>query len=318
MKNIDKRSIILVYTFLLALTFPIASYCSSPIKATAIVSDTIIRQSNLIADGAKPQLISKQFSFTEGPTVDKKGNVFFTDQPNDKIWKYDTNGKLAVFMNKTGRSNGLYFDKKGNIIACADEQDQLWSISPKKKITVLVDGFEGKKLNGPNDLWIDNKGGIYITDPYYQRDYWMRKKPDLAGQKVYYLPKGKKELLMVADNFVKPNGIVGTPDGKYLYVADIGDDKTYKYDIGADGTLQNRRIFTSKGADGITLDNQGNLYLSGNGITVFDPAGKQIEHINIPAKWTANLCFGGKNRDQLFITASESIYLLQMKVKGVE
>ncbi len=314
MKTTDKRSILFLAVLMITLIFPAAS----PAKTIKVIFDTTLQKSNLIADGAKPKLISKQFSFTEGPAVDKKGNIFFTDQPNDQIWEYDLNGKLSVFLSKTGRSNGLYFDKKGNLIACADEHDQLWSINPKGKIKVLVKNLDGKLLNGPNDLWIDKKGGIYITDPYYQRDYWARKKPDLDGQKVYYLSKGKKELVLVTANFVQPNGIVGTPDGKYLFVADIGDHKTYKYEIKADGTLTNRQLFTAKGADGITLDDQGNLYLSGNGITVFDPAGKQIEHIDIPEKWTANLCFGGKNGDQLFITASQSIYLLQMKVKGVE
>ncbi|RYE28917.1 MAG: SMP-30/gluconolactonase/LRE family protein, partial [Sphingobacteriaceae bacterium] len=122
---------------------------------------------SVVANGSRLQLISKQFSFTEGAAVDKKGNVFFTDQPNDKIWEYDVNGRLSVFMEKTGRSNGLYFDKKGNLIACADEHDQLWQISPQKKIKVLVKDLGGKLLNGPNDLWIDAKGGIYLTDPYY-------------------------------------------------------------------------------------------------------------------------------------------------------
>lgn len=318
MKNIDKRSIVLVYALLFSFLFPAVSHSSSTIKAIVLSSDTGIYQSNLIADGAKPQLVSKQFSFTEGPAVDKMGNIFFTDQPNDKIWKYDTNGKLSVFMEKAGRSNGLYFDKKGNLIACADEHNQLWQISPKGKIKVLVAHLDGKLLNGPNDLWIDAKGGIYITDPYYQRDYWTRKTTELEGQKIYYLPKGKKKLVMVADHFVRPNGIVGTPDGKFLFIADIGDNKTYKYEIKADGTLTNRQLFVAKGADGITLDELGNLYLCGNGVTVFNPEGKQIEHINIPEKWTANICFGGKNRDLLFMTASQTIYTLQMKVKGVE
>ncbi|RYE30191.1 MAG: SMP-30/gluconolactonase/LRE family protein [Sphingobacteriaceae bacterium] len=297
-----------LYVLLLVLIFPAATYAQN----TNVVTSAVV------ADGQKPRLVSKQFSFTEGPAVDQKGNIFFTDQPNDKIWKYDINGKLSVFMEKSGRSNGLYFDKKNNLIACADEHDQLWQISPEGKIKVLVKDLGGKLLNGPNDLWIDAKGGIYITDPYYQRDYWTRKKPDLDSQKVYYLPKGKTELVLAAGNFVQPNGIVGTPDGKTMYVADIGDSKIYKYQIAADGKLTDRELFTTQGADGITLDNQGNLYLAGNGITVFNSAGKQIEHIDVPAKWTANLCFGGKNRDQLLITASENLYLLQMKVKGVE
>ncbi len=311
-KNIAKRSIVLL---LLPISiFPTAGFCQM-IKSAA---DVFIQTYPLIEDGAKPILISKQFSFTEGPAVDKAGNIFFTDQPNDKIWKYDINGKLSVFMDKTGRSNGLYFDKNGNLIACADEQNQLWSISPQKKITVLVTGFEGKKLNGPNDLWIDAKGGIYLTDPYYQRDYWTRKKPELDGQKVYYLPKGKKELLLVADNLQQPNGIIGTPDGKFLYVADIQANKTYRYEIKADGTLTNRTLFTEKGSDGMTIDNRGNVYLTGKGVFVFNPEGKQIEHIDIPANWTGNICFGGKNKDELFITASESIYTLKMKVKGFD
>jgi gluconolactonase len=320
MKNLLKKNT-LFFSVLTTLSF--SAYSHSPNNKAiyivpAMIDTTGKQQSEVVADNAQPQLIAKQFKFTEGPAVDKTGNVFFTDQPNDKIWKYDINGNLSVFMDKTGRSNGLYFDKKGNLISCADEQDQLWSISPQKKITVLVDGFEGKKLNGPNDLWIDAKGGIYITDPYYQRDYWTRKKPDLEGQKVYYLPKGKKELTVVVDDLKKPNGIVGTPDGKHLFVADIEGNKTYKYEIKPDGTLTNREVFTEKGSDGMTLDNQGNIYLSGNGVFVFNPQGKQIEHIDIPAKWTGNICFSGKNRDILFITASEGIYTLKMKVKGVE
>lgn len=272
----------------------------------------------LIAPGATVQQISKQFKFTEGPAVDKKGNIFFTDQPNDKIWKYDTEGNLSLYMEKTGRSNGLYLDKKGNLIACADEKNEMWTISSKGIVTVLFDNYQGRKFNGPNDLWITPKGGIYFTDPYYQRDYWERKKPDMEKQNVYFLPKGKKEPILVDDNLKQPNGIVGTPDGRYLYVADIRDSKTYKYEINRDGTLSNRQLFVSQGSDGMTLDNQGNLYLTGRGITVYDPTGKKITNIPVPSGWVGNICFGGKERNTLFITASESIYTLQMQVKGVE
>lgn len=267
---------------------------------------------------SKPQLISRQFSFTEGASVDKKGNVFFTDQPNNKIWEYSADGKLSLFLDSAGRSNGTYFDKKGNLVTCADEHNQLWSISPDKKVKVLLTDFEGHLMNGPNDIWIDAKGGIYMTDPYYQRDYWTRKKPDLDGQKVYYLPKGKKQPIIVDANFKQPNGIVGTPDGKYLYVADIGDNKMYKYTIEKDGKLSDRELFTEQGGDGITLDERGNLYISGNGVTIYNPQGKKIGHIPVPEPWTANLCFGGVNKDVLFMTASKAIYILKMNVKGVE
>ncbi len=271
---------------------------------------------NIVADGATPKLISSQFSFTEGPAVDKYGNIFFTDQPNDKIWKFGINGQLSVFLDKTGRSNGMYFDKKGNLITAADENNQFWSISPDKKVTVLLDNYHGQRFNGPNDLWIDKKGGIFFTDPYYQRPYWERKKPDMADERIYYLPKGKKEAFVVDSNLVRPNGIIGSADGKNLFVADINDRKTYKYDINRNGTLSNRRLFAPMGSDGMTLDNKGNLYLTGQGVTIFDPQGNKILNIPLPG-WTANVCFGGVKKDMLFITASKSVYTLQMKVKGI-
>lgn len=284
----------------------------------SFLSTQIFAQTALYDTATKPQLISKQFSFTEGASVDKKGNVFFTDQPNNQIWEYSVDGKLTLWMDKAGRSNGTYFDEKGNLVTCADEHDQIWSISPDKKVKVLLTDLGGKLMNGPNDIWIDGKGGIFMTDPYYQRDYWTRTKSDLDGQKVYYLPNGKKQPVAVDASLKQPNGIVGSPDGKYLYVADIGDNKTYRFTIGKNGILSNRELFVSKGGDGITLDERGNLYICGNGVTIFNPEGKQIGHIPIPEPWTANLCFGGVNKNILFITASKAVYILQMNVRGVE
>jgi len=286
--------------------------CLTTISSTSFAQDTPYDTLN------KPQLISKQFSFTEGASVDKKGNVFFTDQPNNKIWEYSTDGKLSVFLDSAGRSNGMYFDKNGNLVTCADEHEQLWSISPDKKIKVLLTDYQGHLMNGPNDIWIDNKGGIYMTDPYYQRPWWTRTKPDLDGQNVYYLPKGKHQPFIVDAGLKQPNGVVGTPNGKYLYVADIAANKTYSYTINKDGTLSNRKLFVPQGSDGMTLDADGNVYLTGKGVTIYNPQGTKIGHIAINEPWTANLCFGGVNKDVLFITASTAIYTVQMNVKGVE
>lgn len=272
----------------------------------------------LIKPGAQLIRLPEQFKFTEGPAVDKMGNIFFTDQPNDKIWKYDINGQLTVFMDKTGRSNGLYVDKNGNILSCADEKNELWSISPEKKVTVLLKGQEGQEFNGPNDLWMDRKGGIYFTDPYYQRDYWERKKPDLERQNVYYLPKNGKEAIIVDNDLAQPNGIVGSPDGKKLFVADIRANKTYVYQIQKDGSLSNRTLFAAQGSDGMTLDKKGNVYLTGRGVSVYNPKGEKLGTIPVPSRWTANICFGGKKRNTLLITASESVYTLEMQNKGVE
>ena len=283
-----------------------------------VVKSVQQNQDSVVANGAVLKKVSDQFSFTEGASVDKQGDVFFTDQPNDKIWKYDTEGKLSVFLDKTGRSNGTYFDRKGNLLTCADEKDELWSIDPKGKVTVLLKDFNGHRFNGPNDLWEDLKGGIYFTDPYYQRPYWDRTTPDIKGEKVYYLAKGKKQAVVVADDLEQPNGIVGTPDGKFLFVADIKAGKTYKYKVNADGNLSSKQLFCEQGSDGMTLDNEGNVYLTGDGVTVYNKNGEKIDHIKVPSQWTANLCFCGKKRNILFITASESVYTIEMRVRGVE
>jgi gluconolactonase len=274
------------------------------------------KQSLIIAKGATITKAGEGYSFTEGPAVDPDGNVFFTDQPNDKILKWANDGTISVFMEGAGRSNGLYFDNEGNLLSCADLNNELWLIDKAKKVTVLVKDFEGKKLNGPNDLWVDPKGGIYFTDPFYKREYWSRTEKEIEKENVYYLSPDKK-LTVAASDFVRPNGIVGSADGKTLYVADINARKTYSFKINDDGTLADRNLFAEMGSDGMTTDNKGNVYLTGKGVTVFDSSGKQIEHINIDEPWTANVCFGGKGQKTLFVTASKSVYTLKMKVKGV-
>lgn len=248
------------------------------------------RASGLIAKGATVQKAGTGYSFTEGPAVDPDGNVFFTDQPNDKIMKWSTDGSISVYMDGAGRSNGLYFDNEGNLLSCADLNNELWQIDKDKKVTVMVNDFQGKKLNGPNDLWVDPKGGIYFTDPFYKRNYWTRSEKEIEAENVYYLSPDKK-LTVAAADFVRPNGIVGSADGTKLYVADINAKKTYVFNIKPDGTLSGRALFAELGSDGMTIDNKGNVYLTGKGVTVFDSKGVQIEHIAIEEPWTANVCF---------------------------
>jgi gluconolactonase len=274
--------------------------------------------SGIIAPGARVQKISGAFEFTEGPAVDRRGNVYFTDQPNDRIMKWNAaDGSISTFMQPAGRANGLYFDRKGNLIACADEKNELWSITPAGKVTVLVKNYQGKLLNGPNDAWVRPDNGLYFTDPLYKRPYWKRGPMEQSGEHVYFLSNDRKTFIRVTDDLKQPNGIIGTPSGKTLYVADIGAGKTYAYDIRPDGRLENKRLFCELGSDGMTIDNRGNVYLTGKGVTVFDSKGKKIEHIDIEEPWTANVCFGGRDRKTLFITASKSVYSLPMQVKGI-
>lgn len=285
-----------------------------------LLSAQITDKKSIVAKGAKVEKLGEGYSFTEGPAADAEGNVYFTDQPNDKIIRWSAaTGELSTFSDKTGRANGLYFDEKGNLIAAADAENQLWSFDKSGNPIVLLSDFEGKLLNGPNDIWIAPDGGMYITDPLYKRDYWTRD-PQMQqdGQHLYYLSPDRTRMRRVDESLKQPNGIIGTPDGKKLYVADIGAGKTYVYDVMKDGTLTNKTLFAPMGSDGMTIDNQGNIYLTGKGVTVFSKEGEQIAYIPIDENWTANVTFGGKDRKTLFITAMDSVYGLKMKVKGVK
>mgnify|MGYP001828536063 FL=1 len=291
------------------------------LSATVILLISIgcyAQKSELVADNATLTLVAADYKFTEGPAMAKNGDVYFTDQPNNRIIKWNASDKsVAVYIEEAGRANGLYFDHDGSLLACADENFELWKIDKNKNHVVLVDEFQGKKLNGPNDLWVDLKGGIYFTDPYYQRPYWERKEKEIEEERVYYLNPERTELRIVANDFVQPNGIIGTPDGKMIYIADIGDKKTYSFSISENGDLYNKTVFTEMGSDGMTIDNKGNVYLTGNGVTVFNKKGEEILQIPVPQKWTANVTFGGPDQSVLFITAMNSVYTLDMKVNGV-
>ncbi len=271
---------------------------------------------DVIAPGATLQKLAGGFAYTEGATCDESGNVFFVDQPDNRIMEWSTDGKLSVFMQPSGHANGMEFDARGNLIACADEHNELWAIAPDKTVTVLVTNYNGKYLNGPNDVWIAPNGGMYLTDPFYRRTWWDHTKMDLPNQEVYYLPPGHHNLRRVTDDLKTPNGITGAPDGKTLFISDLGAGQTWRYDILPDGSLTNKTLFCAKGSDGMTMDEAGDVYVTGHGVFIYDSKGTQIRHINVPEAWTGNLCFGGPDHKTLFITASKSLYSIRMAVRG--
>ena len=272
---------------------------------------------DLVQENAEIELVSSQFSFTEGPASDVFGNVYFTDQPNDKIyvWNWKTN-QIEEFLEKTGRANGTFFDQKGNLLTCSDENGEILKINKSGIAEILTTDFNGKRFNGPNDLWLDGNNGIYFTDPLYVRDYWQDFHQEIPEKNLYYRNSDGK--ITKLDTFTQPNGIVGSQKLKKLYVSDIDAHKTYVYDIQGDGKLTNKKLFCNLGSDGMTLDNLGNLYLSGKGVTVFNKNGEQIHHISVPENWTANVTFGGENFSTLFITASKSVYTLKMNVSRIK
>lgn len=274
-------------------------------------------EDSVVAPGAVLQKLAGDFEFTEGPTCDAEGNVFFTDQPNDRIMRWNAEGGLSTFLQPAGRANGMYFDFKGNLIACADENNALWSIAPDRQVTVMLSEYRGKSLNGPNDVWVRADGAIYFTDPFYRRRWWKHDKMPQDGQHVYFLSADRRQLVRVTDDLQQPNGLIGTPDGNTLYVADIGAGKTYRYDIAQDGGLSGKRLIAEYGSDGMTLDEEGHLYLTGDGVRVLDRDGRQIEQIAVPGEaWTANVGFCGRDRRTLFITAGKGLYGIKLRVSG--
>ena len=271
----------------------------------------------VVASGAIVEKLAGGFAFTEGPTCDADGNVLFTDQPNDRILKWSVQSQLSTFLQPAGRANGMYFTRQGALIACADEKTALWSIATDGSATVLIDKYRGNALNGPNDVWVRPDDGLYFTDPFYPRPWWTHDTRPQDGEHVYFLSADRQRFVRVTTDLTKPNGIIGTPDGSTLFVADIGANRTYRYDIAPDGSLSNKTLIVEQGSDGMTLDDEGHLYLTGDGVMVFDLQGRQVEHIRIPdEKWTANVSFGGKDHQTLFITASTGLYSIKTRVRG--
>jgi len=235
----------------------------------------------------------------------------------------------------------MAFDRDGNLIACSDMHGEVWKIYPDGSHVVLVNNYRGKLLNGPNDVWINPvNGGMYFTDPMFPRPYWVTGDPRIQGWPpthseqapvgkggyVYYLAPGATALVRVTTEAmgwvsdVWPNGVVGTPDGRKLYVnLWTGDSKggTWLFDINSDGSLSNMRKFTDFGGDGMSMDELGNIYISNNfGVTVIDPNGNHI--LTIPTGVGAtNNTFAGRDDKVLFITdGAGTVTGIKMKVKG--
>jgi gluconolactonase len=268
-----------------------------------VVTPVIFKSIGLTAQQeADVQQISTGYKFTEGPALAPNGDIYFTDIPNNKIHIWSTNQQASTYRENTSGANGLMFDKKGNLIACKVINCRVTSISSDGEVKILADTFDGKKLNGPNDLWITPNGGIYFTDPIYGK----KENVEQDGEHVYYISTDNKPLKRVINDMVRPNGIIGTPDGKTLYVADHGDNKTFKYAVEANGDLSNKQLFIEQGSDGMTLDADGNLYITTDAVYVYSPKGTLIQKIEVP-ETPSNVCFS-KDGKTLFITARTSLY----------
>ena len=267
---------------------------------------------DIIAEGTKVEQLATGFKFTEGPVNDANGDIYFTDIPNNHINKWSVRDKKhSLFLKDSGGANGLWINDEGKILACQGDNRKIVMIDPVSKSSlVLASMYKGKAFNKPNDLWRDPKGGLYFSDPNYRREPLSQ-----DGEHVYYRsPMGK--ITRVIDDFERPNGVIGTKDGKLLYVTDRNGGKTFVYTINQDGSLSNKKKIADVGSDGMTLDQFGNLYLTAKTVEVYSPLGVKLGEIAIPEA-PSNLCFGGEEGKTLFITARKSLYAIKTNVKGM-
>lgn len=283
------------------------------VVASAAASFASAQDSSLVAPGASAQLLADNFVFTEGPAADANGNVYFSDIPASRIHIWTVAGELQTFRENSNGTNGLFFDSSWQLFGAEGGAGRISRMSADANVTVVVDQYNGAPFNSPNDLWIDAAGGIYFTDPRYG-DESNNPQP---GYYVYYLAPGANEAQAIITDLVKPNGVIGTKDGSALYVADHLGNQTFVYTIAAPGQLTDKRLLAEQGSDGLTLDEHGNLYLTGGrNITVYSPQGELLDTIEFPLA-PANMTFGGESRDVLFVTARTSLFALQMNVKGM-
>lgn len=256
------------------------------------------------------------FKFTEGPAADGRGNLYFSDIPANRIYKVEPDGKLSVFMEESGKANGLMFDARGMLYICQGGQGRVVRMDPAtKKIDVLATECAGQGLGSPNDLVLDRAGGIYFTDP---------------GRGEIYYRSDEGKVTKFADGIKRPNGVILSPDEKTLYVIPSGQPQMMAYEVGEPGQLAGPREFCTieeikgqknTGGDGATVDQRGNLYIATRaGVQVFDAKGKRLgvirHHGFAYPNHPANLTFGGTDGKTLFITARDGLYQAKMKTKG--
>jgi len=299
-----------------------------------LLSPTIaLAEPSLLAPGAVPEKVTADLKFGEGPAWNAKGGfLLFEDGPANRMMKLGADGKVGVFREPSGRSNGLAWDAQGRLVACEGNGDGGRRVSRTEKdgkVVTLADKFGGKKLNSPNDITIDSKGRIYFTDQRYSH----RESMELDKEAVYRIdPDGK--LTRIIDSLTRPNGILVSKDGKTLYVADNaipgGVVTLVAFDLDGKGGASNGRVIydfvSGRGIDGMALDSEGRIWATAGtkekaGIYVFQPDAKRtkaalVQTVKMPEDPT-NCTFGGKDRKTLYVTTISSLYKLQTAVTGL-
>ncbi|MEY4178087.1 MAG: hypothetical protein RLY70_1661 [Planctomycetota bacterium] len=258
--------------------------------------------------------------FTEGPAADRAGNLYFSDIPAERIYKLDAAGALSVFLEPSKHTNGLMIHANGNIVACEMDGRLVEIDIATKQVKALADGYQGTRFNAPNDLVLDQTGGVYFTDPRFRAPM-----PLPQAKEAFYYLSAAGQVTRLGDNLAAPNGVILSPDEKTLYVIPSLQKQMYAYPVLGPGKLGEGRVFCelaqrepagNGGGDGLTVDVQGNLYItSALGLQVFSPAGKALGVIPFPEQ-PANATFGGPGNKTLYVTARTGLYAVDMEIAG--
>ncbi|MEM7145788.1 MAG: SMP-30/gluconolactonase/LRE family protein [Verrucomicrobiota bacterium] len=266
----------------------------------------------VVPEGAEVRQLAEGFTFTEGPAKGVDGRIYFNDIPNERTHVYDpTTGTTEIFREDTGRANGLMFDVEGALFACEGGARRV-TRQMGDDITVVAEAYDGKRLNSPNDLVLDEAGGLYFTDPRYGRD---RSDMEIELESVYYVDR-EGRVSLATDDVVKPNGIIFSRDFDLLYIADPGAETIWVFDVTGPGEIANKRKFAGVGSDGMTIDERGNVYCTWKGeVWIFSPEGDEVARIECP-EGPANCTFGGPDGKTLYITARKGFYAIDLNVAG--
>ncbi len=262
--------------------------------------------------------------WTEGPAYFPAGRyLVFSDIPNDRMLRYDeTTGAVGVFRAPAGYTNGHTVDRQGRLVSCEHGNRRVTRTEHDGSVTVLADRVDGKRLNSPNDVVERADGSIWFTDPSYgiDSDYEGHHAPsEIGGCHVYRVAPDTGEVRVVADDFDRPNGLAFSLDERQLYIADTRREHIRLFDVAGDGSLTGGDVFAACDAgsfDGLRLDAEGRVWAAAHdGVHCFHPDGTLLGKLRVP-EVVANLTFGGPKRNDLFITASSSLYSLRLTVTG--
>jgi gluconolactonase len=307
-----------------------------PLMATTVAFWSVVPHP---AAAQQPE-IATTVAFTEGPTVDREGNVYFTDIINQRIMKLGADGVLSTYRENSNAANGLLIDPQGRLIACEGAAFERPGVKVKGtprvtrtdlktgRVEVIADSYQGQPLVGPNDVTIDGRGRLYFTE--------------LNGAAVYRIDgPGQIAKILGAPDVRSPNGIQISPDDRRLYLVEAnqaqgGPRLIRSYDLQPDGSVRNMRVLydfsPGRSADGMSIDTQGNLYASAGmnqlrgtaetldtktGVYVISPEGKLLKFLPIPEDFITNNAFGGPDMRTLYVTAGKTLYKLRTDIPGL-